>query len=129
MRQEGEVMKKISKVALGSVFAASLVLGSASVASAHDNGYGGAPNHYASNTYLTGASINNGSMYYGVHSMINGSDTNNDSSYYHGSLLHRASVKNSTGNVVRSSDRSGGLWAQATQDATTSGNQAFWYTY
>jgi hypothetical protein len=122
-------MSKIVKIALGGAFAAALVLGSAGAASAHNNGYGGAPNHYASNTYLTGSAVGGGSMYYGVHSMINGSDTNNDSSYYHGSSLHRASVKNSTGNVVRSADKSGGIWAQATQDATAWGNEAYWYVY
>jgi hypothetical protein len=38
-------------------------------------------------------------------------------------------VKNSTGAVVRSGDKAGGIWAQATQDATAFGNQAYWYTY
>lgn len=120
---------KISKIAAGTVLAAVLVLGNAGIASAHNNGYGGAPNHYASNTYVTGSSVGGGSMYYGVHSMINGSDTANDSSYYHGSSLHRSSVKNSTGQVIRSGDKGGGIWAQATQNATAWGNEAYWYVY
>lgn len=122
-------MNRIVQTLTGTAVAAILVVATAGVASAHNNGYGGAPDHYASATYVTGSTVGGGKMYYGVHAMINGTDKNNDSSYYHGTKRHRASVKNSTGNVVRSADKSGGTWAQATQDATSWGNQAYWYVY
>ncbi|WP_374313993.1 lactococcin 972 family bacteriocin [Microbacterium sp.] len=122
-------MRKVIKAILTGGAATALVIAGAGTAAAHNNGYGAAPNHYASNTYLTGAAVGGGRMYYGVHEMINGTDRNNDSSYYHGTKQHRASVKNSTGAVVRSGDKAGGIWAQATQDATAFGNQAYWYTY
>lgn len=98
-------------------------------AAAHNNGYGEAPNHYASSNFMSGSVVGGGKMYYGVHQMLNGDDRNNDSSYYHATKKHRASVKNSTGNVIRSGDKGGGTWAQATQDATAWGNEAYWFVY
>ena len=70
-----------------------------------------------------------GKHWFGIHENLNGSDRGNDSSYYHATKKHRSSVQNSTGAIVRSSDRSAGIWARAWQPATGWGNKAYWYTY
>ncbi|MFT4156473.1 MAG: lactococcin 972 family bacteriocin [Microbacterium sp.] len=102
-----------------------LIAGGSTSASAHDlNGHG-----WAADTKVEGSAVGGGKHYYGVHELINGSNRGNDSSYYHATKKHRASVKNSTGSIVRSADKSGGIWARATQPGTLWGNEAYWYTY
>ncbi len=118
-------MKKRTMSVFAALLVAGLVAGGTVSASAHDlNGYG-----WAASSKEEGSVVGGGKHWYGVHENLNGSNRGNDSSYYHGSKKHRASVKNSTGTVVRSSDKSAGVWARATQPGTAWGNEAYWYAY
>ena len=116
-------MKLVSTVGLTLI----LALGGAGAASAHNNGapYCSAPNCYASNTH---SYPDGGEMWYGVHENVNGCCKANDASYNHPTRKHRSSVQNG-GGLVRSGDMSAGIWAQATQAATSSGNQAYYFIY
>lgn len=118
-------MRKRTASVVAGLLAIGFVAGGSVSASAHDlNGYG-----WAADSKVEGSAVGGGKHYYGVHELLNGSNRGNDSSYYHATRSHRASVKNSTGSIVRSADQKAGVWARATQPATTSGNEAYWYAY
>lgn len=117
-------MKKRTSSLLAALLALGLVAGGGTTGSAHDLGYG-----WASSSKVEGNAAGGGKHWFGVHQNLNGSDRGNDSSYYHATRKHRASVQNSTGTIVRSSDKGAGIWARAWQPATAWGNKAFWYRY
>lgn len=117
-------MKKRKSALVVGLLVASAVAGGALSANAHDLGYG-----WAASSKVEGSASGYGKHWYGVHESVNGSNRGNDSSYFHATKRHRASVKNSTGSVVRSADQGPGVWARAWQPATGWGNYAYWYAY
>lgn len=74
---------------------------------------------------LTSVSAGGGTHQYGIAAWAP-HDRTNISNYYHKSVLHRSSVVNGFNQLVRSANASGGVWAKASQVATSSGNKAYW---